>query len=91
MDDSTSAVDTTTDALIREAFRTKIPDTTKIIISQRVSSLQDADQIMVLDKGHLVAIEECIAAAKLARADGFINHLENGYNTVIDASGEFLS
>lgn len=56
LDDSTSAVDTTTDALIREAFRTKIPDTTKIIISQRVSSLQDADQIMVLDKGHLVAM-----------------------------------
>ncbi len=56
LDDSTSAVDTTTDALIREAFRTKIPDTTKIIISQRVSSLQDADQIMVLDKGHLIAM-----------------------------------
>lgn len=54
LDDSTSAVDTKTDALIREAFRTKIPDTTKIIISQRVSSIQDADQIMVLDKGHLV-------------------------------------
>ncbi len=56
LDDSTSAVDTTTDALIRQAFRTKIPDTTKIIISQRVSSLQDADQIMVLDKGHLIAM-----------------------------------
>ena len=56
LDDSTSAVDTKTDALIREAFRTKIPDTTKIIISQRVSSLQDADQIMVLDAGHLVAM-----------------------------------
>lgn len=54
LDDSTSAVDTRTDQLIREAFRTKIPDTTKIIISQRVSSLQDADVIMVLDKGHLV-------------------------------------
>lgn len=56
LDDSTSAVDTKTDYLIREAFRTKIPDTTKIIISQRVSSLQDADQIMVLDRGHLVAM-----------------------------------
>lgn len=54
LDDSTSAVDTKTDFLIREAFKNKIPDTTKIIISQRVSSIQDADQIMVLDKGHLV-------------------------------------
>lgn len=54
LDDSTSAVDTKTDYLIREAFRTKIPDTTKIIISQRISSIQDADYIMVLDKGHLV-------------------------------------
>lgn len=54
LDDSTSAVDTKTDSLIREAFRTKIPDTTKIIISQRISSIQDADIIMVLDKGHLV-------------------------------------
>ena len=54
LDDSTSAVDTKTDALIREAFATKIPDTTKIIISQRVSSIQDADQILVLDRGHLI-------------------------------------
>lgn len=54
LDDSTSAVDTKTDYLIRQAFATKIPDTTKIIISQRVSSIQDADVIMVLDKGHLV-------------------------------------
>lgn len=56
LDDSTSAVDTKTDYLIREAFKTKIPNTTKIIISQRVSSLQDADQIMVLDRGHLIAM-----------------------------------
>ena len=54
LDDSTSAVDTKTDYLIRQAFATKIPDTTKIIISQRISSIQDADIIMVLDKGHLV-------------------------------------
>ncbi|UNT95678.1 ABC transporter ATP-binding protein [Allobaculum mucilyticum] len=54
LDDSTSAVDTKTDALIREAFATKIPHTTKIIISQRVSSIQDADQILVLDRGHLI-------------------------------------
>lgn len=56
LDDSTSAVDTKTDALIRTAFQTKIPNTTKIIISQRVSSLQDSDQIMVLDRGHLVGL-----------------------------------
>lgn len=56
LDDSTSAVDTKTDYLIRESFKTKIPNTTKIIISQRVSSLQDADQIMVLDRGHLIAM-----------------------------------
>ena len=56
MDDSTSAVDTKTDALIRQAFLEKIPDTTRIIISQRVSSIQDADQIMVIDDGKIAAI-----------------------------------
>ena len=55
MDDSTSAVDTKTDAMIRKAFRKEIPDTTKIIIAQRVSSVQDADQILVLDDGKLMA------------------------------------
>ncbi len=56
LDDSTSAVDTKTDALIRQAFLEKIPDTTRIIISQRVSSIQDADQIMVIDDGKIAAI-----------------------------------
>ena len=51
LDDSTSAVDTKTDALIRQAFLEKIPDTTRIIISQRISSIQDADQILVLNDG----------------------------------------
>ena len=53
MDDSTSAVDTATDAKIREAFRTKIPNTTKIIIAQRISSVKDADRIIVLDEGRI--------------------------------------
>ena len=56
LDDSTSAVDTKTDAMIRKAFREEIPDTTKIIIAQRVSSIEDADQIIVLDKGEISGI-----------------------------------
>ena len=56
LDDSTSAVDTKTDALIRQAFREEIPDTTKIIISQRVSSIEDADQIIILDNGEINGI-----------------------------------
>ena len=54
LDDSTSAVDTRTDALIREAFAKEIPDTTKIIIAQRITSVQDADMIIVLDDGKIV-------------------------------------
>ena len=53
LDDSTSAVDTKTDAMIREAFSKYIPETTKIIIAQRVSSVQDADMIVVMDKGRI--------------------------------------
>lgn len=53
LDDSTSAVDTKTDALIRKAFREEIPGTTKIIIAQRISSVQDADKIIVLDNGRI--------------------------------------
>ncbi len=53
LDDSTSAVDTKTDALIRQAFREEIPDTTKLIIAQRVSSVQDADHILVLEGGRI--------------------------------------
>ena len=56
LDDSTSAVDTKTDALIRKAFREEIPNTTKIIIAQRVSSIEDADQIIVLDDGKISGI-----------------------------------
>ncbi|MGN8739588.1 ABC transporter ATP-binding protein [Bilifractor sp. HCP3S3_D3] len=54
LDDSTSAVDTKTDALIRKAFREEIPDTTRIIIAQRISSVQDCDNIIVLDGGRIV-------------------------------------
>ena len=54
LDDSTSAVDTKTDALIRQAFKHELPDTTKIIIAQRVSSVQDADRILVMDGGRIV-------------------------------------
>ena len=53
LDDSTSAVDTATDAKIRKAFREEIPGTTKIIIAQRISSVQDADRILVLDNGKI--------------------------------------
>ena len=56
LDDSTSAVDTATDAKIRKAFREEIPGTTKLIIAQRISSVQDADRIIVLDDGRIDGI-----------------------------------
>ena len=56
LDDSTSAVDTKTDAMIRKSFREEIPNVTKIIIAQRVSSVQEADQIIVMDGGKIVAV-----------------------------------
>lgn len=65
LDDSTSAVDTATDAKIRKAFREEIPDTTKFIIAQRISSVQDADRIIVLDNGRINGIgthEELLAS-----------------------------
>lgn len=55
LDDSTSAVDTKTDQLIRAAFHNEIPDTTKIIIAQRVASVQESDMILVMDAGHIMA------------------------------------
>ncbi len=65
LDDSTSAVDTKTDALIRKAFREYLPDTTKIIVAQRVASVEDADRILIMDGGQIVAIgnhEELLAS-----------------------------
>ena len=56
LDDSTSAVDTKTDAMIRKAFREEIPDTTKIIIAQRISSVEDADVIIVMEDGKVNGI-----------------------------------
>ena len=56
LDDSTSAVDTRTDAMIRKAFREEIPDTTKIIIAQRISSVEDADMIIVMENGEINGI-----------------------------------
>ncbi len=70
LDDSTSAVDTKTDALIRKAFREEIPDTTKIIIAQRISSVQDADMILVMDDGKIAekgTHEELISAGGIYR------------------------
>ena len=64
LDDSTSAVDTKTDSLIRKAFAEEIPNTTKLIIAQRISSVQDADKIIVMDNGEINAFgthEELLA------------------------------
>lgn len=70
LDDSTSAVDTRTDAFIRQAMRDEIPNTTKFIIAQRVASVQEADMILVLDAGHIVACgqhEELLASCEIYR------------------------
>lgn len=72
LDDSTSAVDTATDAKIREAFRTYIPETTKIIIAQRISSVQDADMILVLNNGKIDGLgthEELLQSNEIYREE----------------------
>ena len=70
LDDSTSAVDTKTDAMIRKAFREEIPDTTKLIIAQRISSVMDADKIIIMDDGKIMAFgshEELMATSDVYR------------------------
>ena len=70
LDDSTSAVDTRTDALIRDGFKKFIPETTKIIIAQRIASVQDADMIIVLDRGEISAVgnhAELLASSDIYR------------------------
>ena len=83
LDDSTSAVDTATDAKIRQAFREKLPGTTRIIIAQRISSVQDADRILVLDNGQINGLgthEELLATNKI---------YQEVYNSQTQGGGDF--
>ncbi len=83
LDDSTSAVDTATDARIRKAFREEIPGTTKFIIAQRISSIQDADRILVLEDGHIDAFdthENLLASNEIYR---------EVYNSQTQGGGDF--
>ena len=84
LDDSTSAVDTKTDALIRKAMREYIPETTKIIIAQRTSSVADADRIIVLDDGKINAIgtsEELLRTNQIYR-EVYLSQNKQGTETI---------
>ena len=83
LDDSTSAVDTATDAKIRKAFREEIPGTTKIIIAQRVSSVQDADRILVLDNGQINGLG---THEELLKTNAIYQEV---YNSQTQGSGDF--
>ena len=80
LDDSTSAVDTKTDSLIRKAFAEKIPNTTKIIIAQRISSVQDSDQIIVLDDGKIngVGTHEQLLATNAIYQEVYYSQVKGG-------------
>ena len=80
LDDSTSAVDTATDAAIRQAFMTQIPHTTKLIIAQRVASVQDADMIIVMDKGRINGIgnHESLLASNTIYQEVFHSQMRGG-------------
>ena len=83
LDDSTSAVDTATDAKIRKAFREEIPGTTKIIIAQRISSVQDADRILVLDNGRIDGLG---THEELLKTNAIYQEV---YNSQTQGSGDF--
>ena len=83
LDDSTSAVDTATDAKIRSVFAKKIPDTTKIIIAQRISSVQDADRILVLDDGKINGFD---THENLLKTNEIYQEI---YNTQVKGGGDF--
>ena len=83
LDDSTSAVDTATDAKIQSAFQTEIPDTTKIIISQRISSVKNADRIIVIDNGKISGFD---SHENLLKTNTIYREIEEAQNK---AGGDF--
>ncbi len=83
LDDSTSAVDTATDAKIRQSFSTQIPGTTKLIISQRICSVQDADRILVLDDGQIIGFD---THESLLRSNAIYREI---YDAQMQGSGDF--
>ena len=89
LDDSTSAVDTRTDALIRKAMKEYIPSTTKIIIAQRTSSVEDADRIIVMDNGTINAIgtsEELLKTNEIYREVYFSQNRQDSDETDLTVS-----